>query len=176
MIRVLQWSAVSTCCRSFYDRTPAIELREYSSYVIAEVTVQADDLKEANSKGFKQVGIKKEIYRIALRPSKLAMQHWHCILTFSNVDPLSLWYLISVVLELAYFFLLAGYKVLTKPEKTCLSGVSTQAQAQEVCSSFGSVQGFCLLIHVTLNGLWIVCHKAKTQKAASYLHHIWHHS
>merc|ERR1712130_256584 len=41
--------------RAFYDRALAIDVREYASYVIAEVTVTAETMKEANSKGFRQV-------------------------------------------------------------------------------------------------------------------------
>ena len=42
-------------CRSFYDRALAIDIREYSPYLIAEVTVEGKDLKDAIGKGFKQV-------------------------------------------------------------------------------------------------------------------------
>ena len=42
-------------CRSFYDRALAIDVREYAPYVVAEVTVSADSMKDANSKGFRQV-------------------------------------------------------------------------------------------------------------------------
>lgn len=42
-------------CRAFYDRSLAISIREYSPYLVAEVTVEGEDLKDASSKGFKQV-------------------------------------------------------------------------------------------------------------------------
>lgn len=42
-------------CRSFYDRAPAISVREYNPYVIAEVVVTADSMKDANSEGFRKV-------------------------------------------------------------------------------------------------------------------------
>ena len=42
-------------CRSFYDKAPAIGVREYDPYVIAEVVVTADSMKDANSEGFRKV-------------------------------------------------------------------------------------------------------------------------
>lgn len=41
--------------KAFYDRSLAISIREYSPYLVAEVTVEGEDLKDASSKGFKQV-------------------------------------------------------------------------------------------------------------------------
>lgn len=41
--------------RAFYDRALAIDVREYAPYVVAEVTVNADSMKDANSKGFRQI-------------------------------------------------------------------------------------------------------------------------
>jgi len=48
-------SECCSACRAFYDRALAIDVREYAPYVVAEVTVNADSMKDANSKGFRQV-------------------------------------------------------------------------------------------------------------------------
>lgn len=42
-------------CRAFYDRALAIDVREYSPFIVAEVTVEGKDMKEATGKGFRQV-------------------------------------------------------------------------------------------------------------------------
>ena len=41
--------------RAVYDRAPAFEIREYDPYVVAEVTVEESSMREALSKGFRQV-------------------------------------------------------------------------------------------------------------------------
>lgn len=52
------WHQRTLDCRSFYDRALAIDVREYSPYIIAEVSVEGKNLKEAIGKGFKQVWIR----------------------------------------------------------------------------------------------------------------------
>ena len=44
----------STLCRLWYVE-PVVQLREYSPYLVAEVTVESDNLREALRSGFKQV-------------------------------------------------------------------------------------------------------------------------
>ena len=41
--------------RSFYDREPAITIRQYAPYLVAEVTAEGKDMREAISDGFRQV-------------------------------------------------------------------------------------------------------------------------
>ena len=49
------WSyIVAYCCRLWYVE-PVVQLRKYSPYLVAEVTVESDNLREALSSGFKQV-------------------------------------------------------------------------------------------------------------------------
>ena len=45
---------VPPACRAFYDRAPAITLRKYAPYIIAEVTAEGNSMKEAISDGFRQ--------------------------------------------------------------------------------------------------------------------------
>ncbi len=44
----------STLCRLWYVE-PVVQLRQYSPYLVAEVTVESDNLREALRSGFKQV-------------------------------------------------------------------------------------------------------------------------
>ncbi len=44
----------STLCRLWYVE-PVVQLRQYSPYLVAEVTVESDSLREALRSGFKQV-------------------------------------------------------------------------------------------------------------------------
>ena len=41
-------------CRAFYDRAPAVTLRKYAPYLVAEVTAEGSTMKEAISDGFRQ--------------------------------------------------------------------------------------------------------------------------
>ena len=41
-------------CRALYDRAPAITLRKYAPYLVAEVNAEGGTMKEAISDGFRQ--------------------------------------------------------------------------------------------------------------------------
>ena len=43
-----------SACRAFYDRAPAVTLRKYAPYLVAEVTAEGRTMKEAISDGFRQ--------------------------------------------------------------------------------------------------------------------------
>ena len=56
------WNRCNACClpsfpcRAFYDREPAITLRKYASYLVAEVTIEGkENMRDALSDGFRQV-------------------------------------------------------------------------------------------------------------------------
>ena len=43
-------------CRAFYDREPAITIRKYAFYLVAEVTIEGkENMRDALSDGFRQV-------------------------------------------------------------------------------------------------------------------------
>ena len=50
-------------CRLWYVE-PVVQLRQYAPYLVAEVTVESDTLREALTSGFKQVTPAKSIIQL----------------------------------------------------------------------------------------------------------------
>ena len=49
--------------RAFYDRDAALEVREYDPFVVAEVTIDSQEMKDALSTGFRAVSPQHCAYR-----------------------------------------------------------------------------------------------------------------
>jgi hypothetical protein len=61
LARLLHKPEPSELCRAFYDREPAITIRQYAPYLVAEVTVEGNkNMEEAISDGFRQASLHQE--------------------------------------------------------------------------------------------------------------------